>query len=581
MTFSNASSRRHLLTIALEDYFQLGAFNQLIQRGEWYRFEPRLERNTRRVLDLLDETGQQATFFVLGWVAEQMPELIAEVAARGHEIASKGYHHRSVRAMTPNELREDLARAREALQRASGQRILGYRVADQWFRLQDLWALDVLAQEGYDYDSSIGPIGRRLAAEPWRRFAHAHHFADRTLWEFPISAVELGGVMLPIAGGNWFRQLPEFLVERAVAHWDRTYTAPYVMYFHVWELDPELPKISAASWLQRVRTYRHLDRMAGIVTRYLKRYHFSSVAGHLGLATELPAAQRHALAQQAPRSTPVPLSAPATTPSVARREALSLVIPCYNEEPTLPYLANTLSSVAERLRDRYALEYVFVDDCSTDGTWAALQQHFGGRPDCQLIRHAANRGVAGAIGTGLQAARAEIVASIDADCTYDPHTLDAMVPLLGPDIDLVTASPYHPAGSVRNVPEWRLALSRTLSRLYRLVLHHKFYTYTSCYRVYRRSSALQIRVTAPGFLGVAELLARLDLAGGRIVEFPAALQVRVLGTSKMRIVQTITGQLGLLARMMGVRLVGGQEPLVRPPRPSRQTPLPTTPVPLG
>ncbi len=566
MKNSPRSSKRHLLTVAVEDYFQIGSFNRLIQRGEWERFESRLERNTRRALDLLDAHNQQATFFVLGWVGDHMPELVAEIAARGHEIASKGYFHRNIRAMTQGEFREDLSRAREALQRASGQRIVGYRVADGWFGPEDLWALDVLAAEGYDYDSSVGPVGNRFAAEPWRRFTHTHQAADRVIWEFPISAVEHFGWMVPIAGGNWFRQLPPGLIRRAVARWHRTYTAPYVMYFHVWELDPDLPKIGATSWLERMRAYRNLTEMPERVGYFLEHYRFSSIADHLGLATRLSVAQRDAL-PPAPLREPSPTGAIGVGTSTAHpakeQVAVSVIIPCYNEEHSLPYLANTLRSVQSAIADRFELEFIFVDDCSTDRTAELLVKLFGDRPDCRTIRHPENRGIAGAIRSGLEEARAEIVATIDCDCTYDPLILADMIPLLGTEADLVTASPYHPSGSVMNVPEWRLLLSRSLSRLYRLILHHKLSTYTSCCRVYRRSVALQITVTDTRFLGVAELLARLDLAGGRIVEFPTTLKARLLGVSKMKIVHTIVDHLGLLVRLTILRLTGGQPRIPR------------------
>ena len=272
----------HILTVALEDYYHVGAFNRVIQRGQWYRFERRIEASTMRTLDLLDEFQSRATFFVLGWVADTMPELIRVVAERGHEIASKGYYHRNIRQLTPAEFRDDLARAREALERAGGHRIIGYRVADDWFQPADLWALDVLTDEGYEYDSSVGPILRSYAAEPWRRFAHLHRYNDRTLWELPISTADIFGFLVPIAGGNYFRQFPEPMVRRAVAQWTRTYTAPYVMYFHTWELDPDQPKISAP-WFSRVRQYRNLDRMPQILQYYLKRYQFTSAAGYLGL----------------------------------------------------------------------------------------------------------------------------------------------------------------------------------------------------------------------------------------------------------------------------------------------------------
>jgi len=555
------SSKRHLLTIALEDYYHVGAFNRLIQRGEWYRFETRLERSARNTLDLLDEFGIQATFFALGWVADTLPELVREIGDRGHEIASKGYYHRNIQQLSPNEFREDLARSREALQKASGQRILGYRVADLWFRPSDLWALDVLTEQGYEYDSSIAPALRSYASEPWRRFAHVHQFGDKSLWEFPISTANVFGWSVPIAGGNYFRQFPPAVVRRAVAGWDRSYTAPFVMYFHTWEMDPEQPKISAAPFLQRVRTYRNLDKMPGILRYYFSRYRLTGIADYLGLGTAAPAARasRPAASRQREQVHVTPPQPPEPVNVLARTPA-TVVVPCYNEELILPYLANTLRSVEQKLGDRFDLRFVFVDDASADGTWDALQRIFGAKPNCRLLRHERNRGVAAGVMTGLRGADTEIVCSIDCDCTYDPHELGRMIPLLTDGVDLVTASPYHLEGGVRNVPHWRLAASKQLSALYRLVLHHKLATYTSCFRVYRRSAAAGLVLDRGGFLGVAEMLARLDLRGSKIVEFPTTLEVRMLGRSKMKVLRTIVGHLGLLASLVRLRITGGLEP---------------------
>src|SRR5262249_4819661 len=147
-----ADAKRHLLTVALEDYFQVGAFRGMIQSGQWYRFETRLEQNTERVLALLGQYGIKATFFVLGWVAERYPELVKRVAESGHEVASKGYYHRGVGQMSPEEFRDELLRSREALERAAGRKVLGYRMADGWFCRDDLWALDLLAELGFAYD---------------------------------------------------------------------------------------------------------------------------------------------------------------------------------------------------------------------------------------------------------------------------------------------------------------------------------------------------------------------------------------------------------------------------------------------
>ena len=540
--------KRHLLTIGLEDYYQVGAFSSLIQRGQWYRFENRLERSTMRTLDLLDEFDIRATFFVLGWIGQMFPQLVRVVAERGHEIASKGYYHRNIRTLTPAEFREDLARSRDALESASQTRVLGFRVADGWFEPADLWALDVLASEGYEYDSSIAPLFRSYHAEPWRRFVHSHHFGDRVLWEFPISSVDVQGWVIPFAGGNYFRQFPRWMVRRAATNWDRRYTAPMVMYFHTWELDPDQPRIHAAPWHTRIRQYRNLDRVEPNLRYYFENFHFTGVAAYQGLSTG-PVRGRPPVPPAA-REIPPILPIPATN---AERQAVTIVVPCYNEELILPYLANTLQSVQAHMGAAYELRFIFVDDCSTDDTWAALHRIFGGRSNCGFVRQEKNRGVAAAIMAGIRAARTEIVCSIDCDCTYDPHQLAEMIPQLG-DGDLVTASPYHPDGQVRNVPGWRLLLSRQLSAAYRTILGRRYHTWTSCFRVYRRESALAIRLTRGGFLGVAEMMALLLLNGRTVVEYPATLEVRMLGRSKMKVLRTILGHMRLLGHLTLVRL---------------------------
>lgn len=180
-----------------------------------------------------------------------------------------------------------------------------------------------------------------------------------------------------------------------------------------------------------------------------------------------------------------------------------------------------------------------------------MQQTFGPLPDCDLIRHQQNQGVTAAIMTGIRHARTEIICSMDCDCIYDPHELAAMIPLLGEAVDMVTASPYHPQGMVQNVPRWRLSLSRGASFLYRRALHQKLATYTICFRVYRRSTVAQLNVREKGYLGIAEMLGLLDLSGGRIVEYPATLEARMLGYSKMKVLRTIGGHLSLLGRLLG------------------------------
>jgi polysaccharide deacetylase family protein (PEP-CTERM system associated) len=569
---------RHILTVAIEDYYQGATFNRLIPRARWHRFESRLVRNTQTTLDLLDEFDVRATFFALGWVADAVPELIREVVARGHDIASKGYFHRAIREFSRDEFSDDCARAREALERASGRSIDGYRVAQRWLRPEELWALDVLAEEGYKFDSSIRPLFREYVHEPWRRFVHQHHHGERTLWEVPVSSAHVMGYDIPIAGANYFRQLPFTLVQRAVRQWDRSYEAPFVMYFHVWELDPDQPKIDAAPFYAKIRQYRNLDRMAPMLRYYFEQYRFTSIGDRLGIesrpataeALAASAAAAEAARMRELRDLPVAIES-------TERSPISIVIPCFNEELILPYLSNTLVGVEADLSREHDVHFVFVDDGSSDATWASLQSIFGGRANCTLIQHEVNRGVAATIMTGIRASETEIVCSMDCDCTYDPHELGPMVTLLAPDVDMVTASPYHREGKVLNVPGWRLFLSRTLSRMYGMVLRHQLATYTACFRVYRRSAVADVPLSRTGFIGVAELLGRLDLGGSEIIEYPTTLEVRILGRSKMKILKTIAGHIDLLIELMSIRLFHRQDAVRDPSRSITSPSLPRAP----
>jgi polysaccharide deacetylase family protein (PEP-CTERM system associated) len=540
------SGQKNLLTVVVEDYFHVAPLKSVVQADRWYRFERRVETNTRKALDLLDEYNICATFFILGSIADEMPELVREIFDRGHEVASKGYFHHSIGHFSRDEFRDDVARSRDALERAAGSQIHGFRIGHQWFDPDDLWALDVLAKEGFTYDSSIRPLFGRFSQEPWRRRPHRNRVDGGEIWEFPLTSWTMMGWSVPISGGNYFRQLPHWMIRRAVASWVKEGKAPFLMYFHVWELDPDQPRILAAPWKERVRQYRNLDRMEGIVRYYLENYEFSGIADALGL----PRVRDEYLAEITGNDHP------SAVHFVEGRTPVTVVIPCFNEELILPYLAKTLKNLERAIRDRYDVRFIFVDDGSVDGTWVALRQIFGDREDCVLERHAKNRGVAAAILTGIDCAETDIVCSIDCDCTYDPLQLENLLPKLSEGIDMVTGSPYHPDGQVRNVPRWRLFLSKSLSELYGLVLNQRLATYTSCFRVYRRSSVVELNIREGGFLGVAEMLGRLDLSGGRIVECPAVLEVRLLGRSKMKTVRTIFGHLRLLARLGVARIAG-------------------------
>jgi glycosyltransferase involved in cell wall biosynthesis len=240
------------------------------------------------------------------------------------------------------------------------------------------------------------------------------------------------------------------------------------------------------------------------------------------------------------------------------------VVPFFNEEAAIPYFWNTFERMAAELSDSYRLFFVFVDDGSSDKTWELLNQRFQGRPECKLLQHPQNRGVAAAILTGVSNAETELVCSVDSDCTYDPIQLRWMIPALTDDTDMVTGSPYHPQGRVVNVPHWRLGLSRCASILYGWVLGQHLHTYTSCFRVYRRSAVTGLSLEEGGFLGVAELIGKLVLTGHTVRECPVTLEARMLGQSKMKTFKTIGGHLRVLAKLLWLRLAKNET--------NRQTP---------
>jgi hypothetical protein len=348
--------------------------------------------------------------------------------------------------------------------------------------------------------------------------------------------------MVPFAGGNYFRQYPEWFVKRLLESWDQNLDEPLVLYFRLWDFDPQQPRLQTGSPLAELRHYRNGERMVRTLGGLFEKFQFSAISRYLNLAcgvlerAPLAVARRPALASYVEKQ-------PA--------KAVSIVVPCFNEQDGIPFLFNNLTALREELRPEYDAEFILVDDASADSTWALLNKYFQNSP-AKFIRHTENKGVSAAIMTGLSQAR-EIACSMDCDCSYDPSELKPMLQLLRDGVDLVTASPYHPRGSVVNVPRWRLGLSRCSSALYRAATGCKLYTFTACFRVYRRSAVIGLPLKNSGFLGVAELLGRMALEGRQIEEHPAALEVRIFGQSKMKIIRTIAGHLQLLNEIAWLR----------------------------
>lgn len=264
----------HVLTVDVEDYFQVEAFADSVPRESWSQWPCRVERNTLHVLDLFDQHGAKATFFFVGWVAARFPRLVREVQARGHELASHSHWHRAIYKLTPEEFREDTRRARRVIEDAAGTQILGYR-APSWSITRDcVWALDILAEEGFIYDSSIYPIHHDLYGLPGaRRFPYTHTCRNGLkLREYPPATLRLLGTNFPVAGGGYLRIFPAAYTELAFRVFEKN-RQRVVVYLHPWELDPEQPRISG-SLRSRFRHYTNLRSMSARLSALLRRHFF-------------------------------------------------------------------------------------------------------------------------------------------------------------------------------------------------------------------------------------------------------------------------------------------------------------------
>ena len=263
------------LTVDVEEYFQVSNFDAVIDRSRWDSLPSRVSEATRRLLDAFEATGNRATFFVLGWVAERHPKLVREIAERGHEIACHGYAHELVYEIGPAPFRADLRRARAAIEDAAGLPVRGYRAPSYSITKRSLWALEILRDEGFRFDSSIFPIHHHRYGIPDfpRRPVRIELGGGRWIHEFPLTTLRAGPFNLPLAGGAYLRFLPG-----PVFRWglSRLATAgePTVLYLHPWEIDPDQPR-QAVGWRVRINHYHNLSRTEARLRRLLERFRFA------------------------------------------------------------------------------------------------------------------------------------------------------------------------------------------------------------------------------------------------------------------------------------------------------------------
>lgn len=252
---------RNAMTVDVEDYFQVSAFEPYIRREDWERLPCRVEDNTHRILDIFAEHGVAATFFVLGWVAERYPLLVHRIIKDGHELASHGYSHIRATEQTRQEFFEDVSRTKKILEDIGGCSVRGYRAASYSIGIKNLWALEALQEVGYEYSSSIYPIKHDLYGMPQAPRFLFYPNGDDGLVEIPVTTVNVGGRRMPCGGGGYFRLVPYPVYRWALQRVNNHEGQPGMFYFHPWEIDPAQPRPEGLNLKTRFRHYLNLNKM--------------------------------------------------------------------------------------------------------------------------------------------------------------------------------------------------------------------------------------------------------------------------------------------------------------------------------
>ncbi|MGE0449741.1 MAG: XrtA system polysaccharide deacetylase [Vicinamibacterales bacterium] len=263
--------------VDLEDYFQVSAFDRIVPLDRWPSMEGRLQASTERLLRLFADRDVRATFFVLGWNAERMPNLIRQIAAAGHEMASHSFAHRLVYTMSPAEFRADLRRAQDAIQNATGIAARGFRAPSYSITNSSLWAFDVLVEEGYQYDSSVFPIRHdRYGVPGAERHPHVISRPAGTIWEVPPPTVRLCGVTIPAAAGGYLRLMPFWWTQWCLRRINGQEHCGAIVSTHPWELDPGQPRLRVGP-LTRLRHYGNIGLVEGRIRRLLDEHRFTTI----------------------------------------------------------------------------------------------------------------------------------------------------------------------------------------------------------------------------------------------------------------------------------------------------------------
>ncbi len=287
---SNSIPTKQVMTVDVEDYFHVSAFEKNIIRTDWDNLELRVERNTYRLLELFEQNQVKSTFFTLAWVAKRCPELIKAIVSQGHELASHGYSHQRATMMTAEQFRQDVSKSKQILEDTSGQAVIGYRAPSFSINDSNTWVYEILIELGFEYSSSTYPITHDLYGVPkWSRFMYERpeKFEGKSIIEIPVPTSRKNGQNTGIGGGGYFRLYPYWLSKRRIDNYLKTEQQPYSFYFHPWEIDPQQPRIAGVSAKSKLRHYMNLSKMEGKVIRLLEDYQWDTMASvYLNKKTE-------------------------------------------------------------------------------------------------------------------------------------------------------------------------------------------------------------------------------------------------------------------------------------------------------
>ena len=266
------------MSVDVEDYFHVAALAKVIAAAQWDCIPPRVEANTLRLLDLFEEAEVTATFFVLGWVGERFPRLVTEIHRRGHEVSSHGFSHRLIYEQTQREFKRETVRSKSLLEDLIGAPVLGYRAASYSITSRSLWALDMIAEAGFRYDSSIVPARHDLYGVPdAKRLPHRLVTQDGfDLVEFPPTVYSVAGFQFPVGGGGYFRLYPYPLTRFFLNRVNKRLKSPFIFYLHPWEIDPGQPRVEAG-FRSQFRHYLNLEKTESRVRRLLGDFRFTTV----------------------------------------------------------------------------------------------------------------------------------------------------------------------------------------------------------------------------------------------------------------------------------------------------------------